>query len=438
MTTLREILEDDIFKKSFKTSDEESKKELIKLLGLYGGFSEEGQSVILDENTITEKLNSDEFISAQDFNQKVLQKIYQKIRPAKSDGVGLVERKDMQNPQGVIENISQFNLAESLERLGIFEEKKPPVLERSVRIILNGATQVGCQERIDSVKGFIGQGLIPETAIIDLATGTRDLWPDGIGSNDSGSYQPDSMLTTLLSERTRKSVEEITRIIFDERAKLVGNYQTENPQLTISTLSSQQKADLRKNITESLKSEFVKSNPEFAWPQESDMFLRLAQENFPQMQVVVHGGAADPTQGRATGATGLKKVALDLIEEVKSGELNGNANLAVIAGGGHALRFSAILSDEITSAAKDIPEAINNFAFHPAGPSFSKNTFVIAQNNSSQNVAQNLLNLTEANFGAINHEMSRRMAIELKPAPSPRNSELKKFREEIKTQELGT
>ena len=186
MTKLSDILNDDIFQKSFQISDEDSKRSLVQLLALYGGFEEE-RSVILTPEKIDEKLNS-EFDSVQDFNQKILQKIYQKIRPRKSDGNGLVERKDMANPEGLIENISQLDLVALLEKLGTFEEKKPPVLENNVRIILNGATQLGCQDRINSVKSFIEQGLIPKNAVIDLATGPRDLWPDGIG-NDSSSYQ---------------------------------------------------------------------------------------------------------------------------------------------------------------------------------------------------------------------------------------------------------
>ncbi|NBV06059.1 MAG: hypothetical protein EBS06_02335 [Proteobacteria bacterium] len=398
MTTLREILNDDVFKQVFKISDEEAKKSFIELLTLYEGFEE-----VHPNSNVAEKLNS-EFESVQDFNQKVLQKIYQKIRPKKLDNAGLVERKDMQNPSDLINKISQFDLAVMLEKLGVFEERKPPILQNNVRIILNGATQLGCQQRIDSVKNFIDQGLIPQTAVIDLATGNRDLWPDGIGGNDSSNYQPDQMLTTLLAEKTAKSATEITQIIFDERAKLVG--------LTISTLSPDQKSDLRSNIIENLKSEFVKSNAEFVWPQESEMFFRLTRKNFSQMKVVTHGGAADQNQGRATGITGLRKVALDLIEEVKNGELNGDVNLAVIAGDGHALRFSAILSDEIAQAAKaENISVANKFSFYPAGPSFSKNSFVIAQNNSLQNVAQNLLNLIESSLGVINHEMTRRVEI---------------------------
>ena len=276
---------------------------------MYGGFEEE-RSVILAPEQIDEKLNS-EFDSVQDFNQKVLQKIYQKIRPRKSDGTGLVERKDMANPEGLIENISQLDLVELLEKFGAFEERKPPVLENNVRIILNGATQFGCQERIDSVKSFIEQGLIPENAAIDLATGSRDLWPDGIG-NDSSSYQPDSMLTILLAERTGKSPEEIVQNISDKRSALISAYQEDNSQLkasssslAVSSLLPKQKSDLRANITKNLKSEFLELNPDFVWPQESDMFFRLAQENFPGMPVIVHGGAADRNQGRATGVTGL-------------------------------------------------------------------------------------------------------------------------------------
>jgi hypothetical protein len=121
MTKLSEILNDDIFQKSFKIFDEDSKRSLVQLLALYGGFEEE-RSVILTPEKIDEKLNS-EFDSVQDFNQKVLQKIYQKIRPRKSDGTGLVERKDMANPEGLIENISQLDLVELLEKFGAFEEK---------------------------------------------------------------------------------------------------------------------------------------------------------------------------------------------------------------------------------------------------------------------------------------------------------------------------
>ncbi len=321
----------------------------------------------------------------------------------------MVERKDMQNPVGLVENISRFDLVQLLEKLGIFEEKKPPVLDGNIRIILNGTTQYGCRERIKSVKDFIEQGLIPENVVIDLVTGSRDLWPDGIGGNDSSEYKPDEMLSILLAQRVRKSVEEITQAIAKQREELIKKYQKDDLELTIDNLSSNQKSDLRFDIIKNLKSEFIKLDPEFVWPQESDMFFRLAQENFPSMKVIVHNGVADQNQGRATGVTGLREVALDLMKEIRNNELAGNINLLVIADEGHVQRFSAILFDEIKNAANanNTPDLINSFAFYPSGPSFPKGAFIVSANNLVQNVSRNLLSLVEANFGAINHEMTR-------------------------------
>jgi hypothetical protein len=262
-----------------------------------------------------------------------------------------------------------------------------------------------------------------------LATGVRDLWPDGIG-NDSSSYQPDSMLTILLAERTGKSPEEIVQNISDKRSALISAYQEDNSQLTasssslaVSSLSPKQKSDLRANITKNLKSEFLELNPDFVWPQESDMFFRLAQENFPGMSVIVHGGAADRNQGRATGVTGLKKVAVDLIEEVARRQPSSEISLAVIAGSGHAPRFSAILRDEIKAAgnSKDILDATEIFTFYPVGPSPDRDSFAASNNN----VGQNLLNFIEANLGAINHELNR-----VKPKTSIKQNSSKTLQEE--------
>ena len=106
--------------------------------------------------------------------------------------------------------------------------------------------------------------------------------------------------------------------------------------------------------------------------------------------------------------------------------------MVVIAGGGHASRFSAILSDEITTAGnnQNIPGAVNIFAFYPVGPSPDRNSFAVTENNLPQNVAQNLLNLTEANSGAINHQLSRVIEVGQEPAALTRTSSSEKLQEE--------
>ena len=148
------------------------------------------------------------------------------------------------------------------------------------------------------------------------------------------------------------------------------------------------------------------------------MLLVSAKENFSEELIINHRGFVDEKQGRTTGLTGLKKVAHDLIEEFTKSKPNGEVNLVVIAGGGHALRFSAILRDEIQEINKiqTAGNEVNNFNFYPAGSAPEKSSLTCAQDKEPKDVATNLLNLIEANLGGINYQLSRVVDLEKKPA----------------------
>lgn len=413
---LRDILDNPIFN-SLELLDDEAKQAFIKLLGLYGAFRRDNNSEILSLADQQAKLEL-EFESLSDFNQRVLQKLYQNIRPFRSEG-GLVERKDMQNPNLLAENFAAADVIEIVSKIGVLKEKFPPKFgqDANVRIILNGATQFGCQERINYVKEcFRLEILDPENTLIDLATGERNLWPDGFDVEDAGLYRPDAILLELLESKTGRDQLELITLISVTRTQIIAELlpHIENPGL--ADLDAKQKAKLRVETISRLDEQFKQQDENFVWPQESEMFLELSRREFAEFgigfeKIIVHGGVADQFQGRATGITGLKKVAFDLQREEP-------ASLVVVAGGGHAPRFSSILTEELAAL-----NAAAQFSLYPVGPSFAEKDFSVGNAGSMQN----LLNTLEVNLGSINFQVEKSLREEVKISGEVSSS----FRQEV-------
>ncbi len=223
METISDLLNKKQLEAGFNFEKEGVKVAFIKYLGLFGAFREDSKSEIIDDAKVNQILSEESTL--EQFNQKYLQKIYQHIRPAKEGG-DLVERRDMRTPEGLAENISQINLANLMAEFGAFEESKlpPDLSEKQLRIVINGATQKGCQNRINYVKGLIeklvSQDVNVSEIIIDLATGVRDLWPDNIGEENWQQNAPDAMLVDLLVQKTDKDSQTIIQDIVNKRKEV--------------------------------------------------------------------------------------------------------------------------------------------------------------------------------------------------------------------------
>lgn len=372
------------------------------MLGLYGGFHPNIDSEILTTERIADILETN-YDSVTALNDSILQRVYGRIRPKLEDGKQ-VERKDMSNPKGLSENLNSTDLATYLLHLGVLTDRFPQALDnhQNIRFVINGATQLGCEQRINFVTKYLQNNTYLDFSKIkiDLATGERKLWPDGIGTE---TKKPDALLVSLLAARTKKSDTEITEIICSLRKKAISEI-TGNSEYDVDSFDPKQNSNLRGLLIQSIDSYFKSLDENFQYPDESEMFDLLAKNKLTPLgidfhNIITHGGQADPKQGRATGRTGLKALANNLNNESGSSVLD-KAELIVVAGLSHAFRFTSILTEELQQLG-----CSHQFNLQPAGPAFKTEDFRNAQ------AAQNLLNLTEAILGAVNFEIEKQKRI---------------------------